>query len=385
MPEQLLYITDAEGLGGAEAYLETLLTHADRRRYHVALALPPRAATQPLVERAQAAGVHVAPLDVVHRDGISPAGLIRSLRLLRQLRPAVVHFVLNGPRRCAEAVLGARLLGIPRRLATFQLVTPIPQFHGLAAVARSLNRAAQFRTLHAGIAVSRGNARLLVEQYAFPAGRLHVIPNSVDLAAFAASPPGEELRALWHVPKAAPLLGVIGRLSGQKGQRVLLAAMPRVWAQFPEAHVALVGQGELEAELRAEAARIDPRGRIHFAGQQPRERMPQVLAALDVFVLPSLYEGLPFAVVEAMAAGRPIVATAVDGTTEAISHGATGMLVPPGDAAALATALLNVLGDAALRERLGGAAQTAAARFDQAAMLRATFALYAAGETRAVV
>lgn len=373
----LLYITDAEGLGGAEGYLETLLRHADRARYRVALALPPRAATRPLVARAQALGVAVVPLDSVHRDGIDGRSLARALRLLRHLRPAVVHAVLNGPRRCAETLLAAWLLRVPCRLATFQLVTPIPQFGGLNNAARALNRSLQFRMLHAGVAVSRGNARLLVEQYGFPAGNLAIIPNGVDLARFAPQADNGALRAAWHVPRGAALIGVVGRLGSQKGQRVLLQALAAVWARFPEVHVALVGTGELEAELRALAVHLDHGGRIHFAGQIERAHMPQVLAALDVFVLPSLYEGLPFAVVEAMAAAKPIVATKVDGTVEAIHAGVDGLLVAPGDHGALATALVQLLDDRVLCTRLGEAARAAAlTRFDEAAMLRATFALY---------
>lgn len=373
----LLYITDAEGVGGAEGYLETLLRHADRARYRVALALPPRAATRPLVAHAQALGVAVFPLDSVHRDGIDGRSLARALRLLRNLRPAIVHAVLNGPRRCAETLLAARLLRVPCRLATFQLVTPIPQFAGLSGAVRALNRSMQFRMLHVGIAVSRGNARLLVEQYGFPAGNLAIIHNGVDLARFAPQADNGALRAAWHVPRGAVLIGVVGRLGSQKGQRVLLQALPAVWARFPEVHVALVGTGALETELRTLAAQIDHGGRIHFAGQIERAHMPQALAAFDVFVLPSLYEGLPFAVVEAMAAARPIVATKVDGTVEAIHAGVDGVLVPPGDHGALAAALVRLLGDRALRMRLGEAARASAlARFDEAAMLQATFALY---------
>lgn len=376
--KRLLYITDAEALGGAEGYLETLLTHADRSRYEVALALPPRSATQPLIERAHAMGVTVHALDVVHRDGVSVAGVVRSAALLRRLQPEIVHFVLNGPRRCAETVLAAWAVGVPRRLATFQLVTPLPSFRGLAAAVRTVNRSMQFRSLHAGLAVSHGNARLLVEQYGFPAARLHIVPNGVDLHFFADANGAPAFRARLNVPPGAVLIGVVGRLSRQKGQAVLLAALPAIWARFPHVHVALIGAGEQEQELRALAAQIDDAGRIHVVGALPRSAVPAALAALDLFVLPSLYEGLPFAVVEAMAAGLPIVATAVDGTAEAIRNGVTGLLVPPGDAVALASAITLLLDDAQLRAALAAACADAVRRFDQQAMLQATFARYEA-------
>ncbi|KAB8144399.1 glycosyltransferase family 4 protein [Chloroflexia bacterium SDU3-3] len=375
MSLDVLYVTDAEALGGAELYLETLLRHACATGMRVGLALPTRPATAPLVDRARQMGAAVHPLEAVHRDGVSLGHLRRSLGLLERVRPSAVHLVLNGPRRCAEVALAAWLLRVPTRLATFQLVTPIPRFGGAAGWARAANRRAQFRTFTAGVAVSRGNAALLVGQYGFPTQRLHTIPNGVDTAAFAARTGG--MRARWGVPEAAPLLGVVGRLGGQKGHALLLDALPTVWASFPEAHAVFVGQGELEPQLRAQADRLGAAGRVRFAGAVERAQVPQALAELDVFALPSLYEGLPFAVVEAMAAARAIVATEVDGTREALDHGRTGLLVPPGQPAPLAQAITRLLGDAALRQRLGAAAQAeAASRFDERAMLAATFALY---------
>jgi glycosyltransferase involved in cell wall biosynthesis len=371
----LLYVSDAEAIGGAEGYLETLLLHADRERYRVGLALPERPATRPLVEHTRAAGAEVVFYTGQHRDGLSPGALARGLSLLRELEPRVAHFVLSGPRRCAELVLAAALLRVPRRIATFQLVTPVPHFGWLAGALRMLNRRAQFRTLHRGVAVSRGNARLLVEQYGFPASRLALIPNAVDIARFAPRPPDPATRAAWGVPAGAPLIGVVGRLGPQKGHRVLLQALPRVWERYPSTHVALIGAGELDAELRALAAQVDNRGRVHFAGRQ--DDVPAALAALDLFVLPSLYEGLPFAVLEAMAAGRALVATAVDGTAEVIDPERSGVLVPPGLPGPLADAIIRLLGDPALRERLGQAARAeVAARFDQRQMLERTYALY---------
>jgi glycosyltransferase involved in cell wall biosynthesis len=371
----LLYVTDTEGLGGAEGYLRTLLLHADQRRYRVGLALPPRTATQPLVDQARAAGVQVLGFEGVHRDGLSPGAVARASALLSRLRPALVHFVLASPRRCAEIVIAAWLARVSRRLATFQLVTPVPHFNGAAGTLRALNRRLQYRTLHHGIAVSTGNRRLLVEQYGFPDTRLALIPNAIDTEQFRPGADTNGLRDSWGIPRTAPLLGVVGRLSRQKGQQVLFEALPRIWSVHPDTHVALIGAGELESDLRAQALRIDPRGRIHFVGQQ--EQVPAALAGLDLFVLPSLYEGLPFAVLEAMAMERAIVATAVDGTVEVIEPERSGVLVPPGAAEPLAAAVIRLLGDPELRARLGQSARAAVvARFDQQHMLERTFALY---------
>jgi glycosyltransferase involved in cell wall biosynthesis len=371
----LLYITDTEGLGGAEGYLQTLLLHADQRRYRVGLALPPRPATQSLVDLARAHDIAVYPLDFVHHEGLNAGAIARSVAVLHRLQPAIVHFNLPSPRRCAETVIAAWLLGIPRRLATFQLVTPVPRFGWLSSRVRGLNRRLQYSTLHSGIAVSQGNYRLLAEQYGFSFARLTLIPNAVDTDLFRPMHDDGALRAAWGIPPNVPLLGVIGRLSRQKGHVGLFEALPTIWKAFPDAHVVLAGAGELEQDLRAKASQIDPLGRIHFVGQQ--HDMPRVLAALDIFVLPSLYEGLSFAVLEAMAAERAIVATAVDGTVEVIEHGRTGLLIPPGSPAALAAAMTHLLADPLLRVRIGQAArQTILDRFDQRQMLARTFRLY---------
>ncbi|MDQ2996800.1 MAG: glycosyltransferase, partial [Chloroflexota bacterium] len=282
----LLYITDSEGLGGAEGYLRTLLLHAHQRRHRVGLALPPRPATLPLVELARTHGIEVYPLDIVHREGLSAGAIARSGALLHQLRPAIVHFNLTSPRRCAETVIAAGLLGIQQRIATFQLVTPVPHFGWLNRQVRGLNRRLQYQILHHGIAVSQGNYRLLAEQYGFSAARLALIPNAVDTNLFRPMSDDGALRATWGVAPNAMLIGLIGRLSRQKGHMGLFDALPAVWQAFPQAHVVLAGAGELEQDLRTKASQIDRLGRIHFVGQQ--HDMPRVLAALDIFVLPSL-------------------------------------------------------------------------------------------------
>jgi glycosyltransferase involved in cell wall biosynthesis len=371
----LLYVTDTEALGGAEGYLQALLLHVDQRRYRVGLVLPPRPATQPLVDQARAAGVQVVGFEGVHRDGLSAGAVARAAGQLRRLRPALIHFVLASPRRCAETVIAAWLARVPRRLATFQLVTPVPRFGRTIGALRALNRRLQYRTLHHGIAVSAGNRRLLVEQYGFPAARLALIPNAVDIERFRPRDRDSTLRAAWGVPPGTPLLGVVGRLSRQKGHQVLFEALPQIWAAHPDAHVALIGAGELESDLRAQAMQVDQHERVHFVGQQ--EQMPEALATLDLFVLPSLYEGLSFAVLEAMAMERTIVATAVDGTAEAIESEHNGILVPPGAPGPLAAAIVRLLGDPPLRAQLGQAARAAVvAHFDQQQMLERTFALY---------
>ncbi len=371
----LLYVTDSQAFGGAEGYLQTLLLHADQKRYRVGLMLPLSEGTQMLVKQAQEHGLSVTFFGQTHREGLKPTWVAQAALLLRKLKPTIVHFNLPSPRCCAETILAAYLINIPQRLATFHLAPQVPPFGGLMGKVRELNRKFQYRTLQRGITVSPGNKRLLIEQQGFPAERLTLIPNGVDTQVFYPRIADETLRERWGIPSRVPLIGLVGRLSRQKGHTNLFAALPKVWEVFPEAHLVLVGEGELEASLRTQAAQLDSQGRIHFVGQQVQ--MPQVLATLDLFVLPSLYEGLPFALLEAMAMERAIVATAVDGTVDLLTHQQEGLLIPPGEVAPLATAMIHLLGDENLRQQLGQAARRKVVNyFEQKDMIAQTFSLY---------
>ncbi|RME06219.1 MAG: glycosyltransferase family 1 protein, partial [Anaerolineae bacterium] len=183
--------------------------------------------------------------------------------------------------------------------------------------------------------------------------RVDVILNGVDPPAPSASPAETRARLADElgIPPDVPLLLAVGRLVEQKGFRYLLAALPAVWRDFPRAHVLIAGEGHLRGELEAQVRSLELDSQVHFPGI--RGDVPDLLAAADVFVLPSLWEGLPIALLEAMGAGRPVVATRVEGVEDVLENGVNGLLVPPGDSAALAEAITRLLADADLRGVLG--------------------------------
>ncbi len=163
----------------------------------------------------------------------------------------------------------------------------------------------------------------------------------------------------------------MARLDKQKDHASLLEAARLV----PDAVFVLVGDGPLREELEDRATRLGVEERVLFLGW--REDIPEVLACADLFVLPSLYEGLPLALLEAMAAGLPIVATAIGGTSEAVVDGVTGLLVPPGEPRSLAAAIRRALDDEGLARRLGAASRERVRReFSAAAMARRTVSIY---------
>jgi glycosyltransferase involved in cell wall biosynthesis len=135
------------------------------------------------------------------------------------------------------------------------------------------------------------------------------------------------------------VVGSIGRLNEQKGHRYLLDAAPAVLRAHPDARFLIVGDGDLAEPLRRQAQALGLADRVVFAGH--RGDVPEMLGAIDVLCLPSLYEGTPLALFEAMAAGKAIVASAVDGCAEVLADGTTGLLVPPRDPAALGAAVVR--------------------------------------------
>jgi len=208
-----------------------------------------------------------------------------------------------------------------------------------------------------------------------PAARARVVPNGIDPEAFAQPSGGDALRAEFGIPADAPLVGTVGLLNDAKGHDLLVSAL----AQLPDdTHALIVGHGELEDELRALAEQLGVASRLHITGW--RDDVLACLDAMDVFCLPSRWEGLSYALLEAMAAGKPCVSSHVNGSPEALTPPdaeRAGRIVPRGDAPALAAALAELLDDAELRARFGAvAAARVRERFSLDAMLTGTLAVY---------
>ncbi|HTQ78601.1 MAG TPA: glycosyltransferase family 4 protein, partial [Thermoanaerobaculia bacterium] len=194
----------------------------------------------------------------------------------------------------------------------------------------------------------------------FPAERSRVIPYGVDVRTFTPDP---SRRGLWRqrlgIPQAAPLLLGVGRMATKKGFQVLIAALPGLLAAFPEAHVVLAGGGDRLEEFAAAAATAGFGGRVHLPGAVLRDTLPDLYRAADLFVLPAVHDakgnvdGLPNVILEAMASGLPVVASGISGIPLAVEPGRTGLLVPEGDAAALAGALHGLLAEPARARAMG--------------------------------
>jgi glycosyltransferase involved in cell wall biosynthesis len=361
--QSIFFYTDSRDLGGAEFALLMLIENLDPR-WEATLLLDDDPGSLPLAERAEALGARVrrvAPMP------LGLAGARRGLDLARTLRaerPAIFHAHLSWPLAAKWALAASVLARLPT-VATIQLV---PEFR--------LERSSrlQLRALAAGvdryIAVSGDVAAELVERFGWPASKVEVGYNAVEIDRFGApAPPG--LREQIGGDAERPLVLMPARLDEQKGHPFLLRAA----AELPGVDFVLAGEGSERAKLEALAAELGIAERVHFLGY--RDDIPQLLAACDVFALPSLYEGSSLAVMEAMAAGRPVVSSAIGGTDELIDDGVDGLLVAPGDAAGLAGALRRLLGDVELRETFARRARQRVERdFTPTAMTQRVEAIY---------
>ncbi len=203
------------------------------------------------------------------------------------------------------------------------------------------------------------------------------IPSGVEIDRFSREPVASQRHAVRRtlgLPASACIIGSVGRLEPIKGHRVLLDAFLSLAPRFPDLYLTLAGDGQLLPELRQEAARSDVASRVRFLGW--RDDLPAVLRAFDVFAFPSLNEGMGIALLEAMAAGLPIVASSVGGIPEVLGRGEAGLLVEAGSAAALAEGLERLLLDPALRARASNAAKERARRYSVEAMLTRIEILY---------
>jgi glycosyltransferase involved in cell wall biosynthesis len=283
----------------------------------------------------------------------APRLAARLARVLRRLRPEVAHVTEVWP----PAMVAARLAGIPRLLVTHH--TPeLPRRDNLhGRLWWRLAWAARPEVIYTSETDRRRDGR----------NPSHVVPLGIDVDRFAAGTP---------VLRDGRLIGNVARLAPQKGHRYLLEAAPAVLERHPDARFVIVGDGELRSELERRAAPLGDR--VVFLGA--RGDVPDLLASFDVFAFPSLYEGLCLAVIEAQAAGVPVVATPVGGIRETVRDGETGFLAPPGDARALAERIVYCLDRPEEARRVAETAQRGVReRFTEHRMVEETLALYDAG------
>jgi len=355
------HLIESDGPGGAERVLASLATEFQSAgNYNVVIV--PAGGEGWLARELRGTGVQVEPFRLDRP--VSPPFARWLADTLRRHRITLAH-----SHEFTMAVYGA---WAARRAGAAHVFT----MHGSRYYAERWRRRIAMRlaaTFSASVVtVSQSLGRDLRRDLWLSADRIVTIPNGARHTAVTQSSLRDELR----LAGTDQLAVAVGNLYPVKGHAFLLEALALLAVRFPGLHVAIAGRGELEAPLLARARALDVADRFHLLGL--RSDIGNVLAGADVFVLPSLSEGVPLALLEAMFAARPIVATAVGEVPTVLDGGRAGVLAPPRDAAALADGIAGVLSDPAQARRLSAAAALRAAQeYTLARMTERYAALYA--------
>ncbi len=335
----VLQLIEGLSFGGAETKLLELISQMDRNRFNTvvcSLGMGDRI-------KNKFDDLNVKFVNLKRRGRIDPKIIWEVAKLIRNEKIDVVMTtlfyadVVGALARAispAKAVFSWETISAPEWLLRHRLLTYRFAMHFCDKV----------------VSVSNATADWLVKKRGLPPNKVMVIPYGVDLKLYQVGR-NPELKAKLGIPVESPVVGVVARLHPQKGHCYLIEAARAIVAAHPAVRFVFVGDGELRPQLQRQVRDHGLAQHFHFLGF--REDVKDLLQTFDIFVLPSLYEGLPNVVLEAMATGLPVVATAVDGTTELIVDSETGFLVPPRNAQALADKISILLGDANPRQAFG--------------------------------
>jgi glycosyltransferase involved in cell wall biosynthesis/O-antigen/teichoic acid export membrane protein len=349
---RLIVYSDAPQRGGAERALGYLIGGLDARIEVTVVGTEPGIVSWIASQRPGAAEAIVPAVD--RKWQLRP--ILAQLRTVRRLRPDVLHASLSSPWSCQYGILAGLLSPGTRVVAVENAPVPSSQPRQ-----RAIKRAVS-RRLAAHVAVGDYSAREIERLIGLPAGSLLTIRNGVpDLPAHDAPRPGSQL-----------VIGTISRINPLKGIDLIVRALPAL----PAVKAVIVGDGPMLAEIRALAERLGVADRLQTTGFDPDPRWR--LSSFDIFILPTQTEAaLPLAIVEAMLARLPVVATTIDSISESFLDGETGLLVEPNDLAGLIGALRRLIDSPPLRERMGDRARAyATAHFGIASMVSAYEQVY---------
>jgi glycosyltransferase involved in cell wall biosynthesis len=338
--------------GGVGEYIRWLVHGLDKNRFRLTVACLSEGGPELAAELSRLPNVQAFSL-AMNRYQIDPLSdlrvLIQLARMIRREDFDLIHAHTSKPGFLARLAVAGMGIPVIYRPACFA-------FHSGAGrlqimLASTLERFAA-RCLTTRIMTVCNDERALARQY--KVGRAEQFVNvytGIDLSPFDIPVDRATVRASLGVQVNAPLIGSVGRLSPQKAPLDFVQAAALVHARQPDVHFVWVGAGPLEAQARALVSAKGLDDVFHFAGQ--RKDVPFVLRVFDCFALSSLWEGFSLSVLEAMAAGLPVVVTRILGTPEAVQDGVNGFLVPPGDPPALAQALIELLADPNRARQLG--------------------------------
>ena len=368
-PIGLTFYSDAEYFGGAEGYMAVLAAHLDRERFRPSIILPDVPGVGVLEARMRALDVevHHLPRPGFRWRQFMPA----ATTLFRQIGGDVLHINLPSSYDAglSSVALAARRAGYSRVVSTEHLPMidrkyrrfPVKLFFS--------------RYIDSIVVNTRSNREFLVKRHRMPGSKITVIDNGVEEAPALSAAERKQVRASFGAGEETVVIGIVGRLTRRKGHHFLLEALSQPEDELPAWVLVVAGDGDEDSALRELASRYGLSDRVHFLGH--REDATRLMYAFDCLALPSTIETMPFAIIEGMAAGLPVVASAIFGIPELIEHEETGFLIQAGDVDELRKRLLQLIRDPELRHRLGEAGRRRyEERFTAAIMTEKTSRVY---------
>jgi len=327
---------------GQTRHVLALARGLDRRTYHITVVLP--ASLERSIGAFEQAGVEVVPL-ALRKVVWHPQAVASLVHLIRREAVDIVHVHSQEAGLLARVV--ARIAGAPGVIYTPQTIDiRRTRWHWLyRLIERSLARITDVT-----VSVSELDRQRMV-QWGIPHHKIVTIPNGIDLADFEGPVDVGGLRRELELDEDRPLVMQVGRLSAQKNPLAFVEGAARVVRECSDAQFALIGEGPLTEAVTAQIRALELDGHVHVLGW--REKAFRLIAAADVVSLTSHWEGLPYALLEAMAWSRPVVATAVNGCPEIVVDGVTGFLVPPCNTAVWAERVLGLLNEPAKAAAMG--------------------------------
>ncbi len=349
LPRDIAFYTDARAWGGAEVYMTQVALGLKRAGFDLRLFVCDLREVDEWVEHLRERGLHVERFR--HGKEFNPRVFFDGLKLFRGFE--IVHFNKTAPRNCLPAVWAARFAGAGVVVATEHLAhspdSHVPFGRGIITTMISLTN----RLIDMTVAVSELSREMLIRNYRIPPEKILSVRNGIDISQFDESFDTSAVRADLGLGASEHVAALVGQISDRKGHPLAIKAVPEIRKRIPDYRLVFVGDGEIEEELKAEAGRLGLTTEVIWAGF--RRDVPAILASVDLLILPSKDECLPFVILEAMGSRLPVVATDVGGISEQVEDGVTGRLIRPRDVAALVEAIIDVLGRSDRGRSLGEA------------------------------
>jgi glycosyltransferase involved in cell wall biosynthesis len=375
--KDIIYITESNGYSGAERYLIDLVSCVNKMYTKVHVAFHFKEQNVKLRDQLKAKGVDVVDIKRYNRNHL--LNLLNAFKFIFPRKEPLFHFTLPYFNSCRWLLLAASLLR-RKYIITELLVPPSPFKKGWKFLKGNLlwNPLKKFSYIRAEkvIAICEATKNLLIKEYGMPSEKIIVIYTGIDATPVDNSDYKKNfLRHQFNISKERLVLTSIGRLHEQKGHVYLLCALEQLASEFPDVLLLLVGDGPLRNTIEAEIISRNLMSKVNLMGY--REDIRDILSITDIFILPSLYEGFPYIILESMAAGNSLIVTDVGGNSESVINGITGIVVPPKNVDYLYKAIVSLVKNPSKRKEMGEKGRQEVLIFSKEVMLQKTISLYA--------